>query len=144
MTHAVLVTGGGGVGKTTVAAALGVAAARAGSRTLVLTVDPARRLATALGLEKLGNHPEPNPRLDGLSAAMLDSAASWDDIAYRHAPGDVADRLVTNPLFEAVATRFPSGQSYAAAEEMSVHLASGEWDVVTGQRQGRTHDGLAQ
>lgn len=130
MTRAVLVTGGGGVGKTTVAAAIGVTAAAAGRRTLVLTVDPARRLATALGLEKLGNHPEPNPRLDGLFAAMLDSAASWDAIAYRHAPGEVADRLVANPLFEAVATRFPSGQSYAAAEEMAVHLESGEWELV--------------
>ncbi len=130
MTRAVLITGGGGVGKTTIAAAIGVAAAEAGHRTLVLTVDPARRLATALGLEKLGNHPEPNPRLQGLFAAMLDSAASWDSIAYRHAPPEVADRLVTNPLFEAVASRFPSGQAYAAAEEMAVHLESAEWDVV--------------
>ncbi len=130
MTRAVLITGGGGVGKTTIAAALGVAAAEAGHRTLVLTVDPARRLASALGLERLGNHPEQNPRLDELSAAMLDSAASWDAIAYRHAPVEVADRLVTNPLFEAVASRFPSGQAYAAAEEMAVHLDSGEWDVV--------------
>ncbi|NNC93615.1 MAG: AAA family ATPase [Acidimicrobiia bacterium] len=130
MTRAVLITGGGGVGKTTIAAALGVAAAEAGHRTLVLTVDPARRLATALGLERLSNHPEPNPSLNGLFAAMLDSAASWDAIAYRHAPQEVADRLVTNPLFEAVASRFPSGQAYAAAEEMAVHLESGEWDVV--------------
>jgi anion-transporting ArsA/GET3 family ATPase len=130
MTRAVLITGGGGVGKTTIAAAIGVGSARAGNRTLVLTVDPARRLATALGLETLGNHPEPNPGLDGLFAAMLDSAASWDAIAYRHAPTEIADRLVTNPLFEAVASRFPSGQGYAAAEEMAVHLESGEWDVV--------------
>jgi len=130
MTRSVLITGGGGVGKTTIAAALGVAAAEEGRRTLVLTVDPARRLATALGLEQLGNHPEPNPKLPGLFAAMLDSAASWDAIAYRHAPPDVADRLVTNPLFEAVAGRFPSGQAYAAAEEMAFHLESGEWDLV--------------
>lgn len=130
MTRAVLVAGGGGVGKTTIAAALGVAAAEAGHETLVLTVDPARRLATALGLEQLGNHPEPNPKLEGLWAAMLDSAASWDAIAYRHAPADVAERLVTNPLFAAVATRFPSGQAYAASEEMAVHLESGKWDVV--------------
>jgi len=130
VTRAVLITGGGGVGKTTIAAALGVAAAEAGNRTLVLTVDPARRLATALGLRRLGNQPEPNPGLDGLYAAMLDSAASWDAIAYRHAPPEVAERLVTNPLFEAVAKRFPSGQAYAAAEEMAVHLESGAWDVV--------------
>ncbi len=130
MTEAVLITGGGGVGKTTIAAAVGLAAAEAGHRTLVLTVDPARRLATALGLEDLANHPEPNPKQDGLYAAMLDSAASWDAIARRHAPPDVAERLITNPLFEAVARRFPSGQAYAAAEEMATHLESGEWDRV--------------
>ncbi len=130
MTRTVLITGGGGVGKTTIAAALGLTAAEAGHRTLVLTVDPARRLATALGLEELANHPEPNPKQDGLYAAMLDSAASWDAIARRHAPPDIAERLITNPLFEAVARRFPSGQAYAAAEEMATHLESGEWEFV--------------
>ena len=63
------------------------------------------RLASALGLARLGNRPEPNPEQANLWAAMLDSAASWDAIAYRHAPVEVADRLVTNPLFEAVATK---------------------------------------
>ena len=130
MTDAVLITGGGGVGKTTIAAAIGLAAAESGHRTLVLTVDPAKRLASALGLEHLANHPEPNPQQDGLYAAMLDSAASWDAIARRHAPPEVAERLITNPLFEAVAHRFPSGQSYAAAEEMVTHLESGDWDLV--------------
>ena len=130
MTNTILITGGGGVGKTSIAAAVGVAMAEDGNRTLVLTVDPARRLASALGLAKLGNHPEPNPELEKLHAAMLDSAASWDAIAYRHAPIEVADRLITNPLFEAVAKRFPSGQSYAAAEEMAVQLESGHWDVL--------------
>lgn len=130
MTDTILITGGGGVGKTSIAAAVGLAMAEGGRRTLVLTVDPARRLAGALGLDQLGNHPEPNPEQANLYAAMLDSAASWDAIAYRHAPQEVADRLVTNPLFEAVAKRFPSGQSYAAAEEMAVQLESGEWDVL--------------
>ena len=125
-----LIVGGGGVGKTTIAAAIGLAAAESGHRTLVLTVDPARRLASALGLENLGNHPEPNPKQEGLYAAMLDSAASWDAIARRHAPPEVAERLITNPLFDAVAHRFPSGQSYAAAEEMVTHLEGGKWDLV--------------
>ena len=109
MTKAVLITGGGGVGKTTIAAAVGVGAARAGHRTLVLTVDPARRLATALGLETLGNHPEANPQLHGLFAAMLDSAASWDAIAYRHAPAEIADRLVLG--------RFEDGYAFFQAGE---------------------------
>ena len=73
---AIVVTGAGGVGKTTVAAALGVKAASQGKRTLVLTVDPARRLADALGVE-LGGRPRRHPELETLSAGMLDSAASW-------------------------------------------------------------------
>jgi anion-transporting ArsA/GET3 family ATPase len=117
------------VGKTTVAAAIGANAARLGARTLVLTVDPALRLADALGIE-LGNHPMPVPGIGGLSAAMLDAAASWETIVRTHADGPVADRLVVNPLFRAVADRFPSGQAYAAAEEMTSHAESGAWDVV--------------
>ena len=66
MTDIVLVAGAGGVGKTTLAAGIGVAAALEGRRTLVLTVDPARRLATALGLKKLSNVAHPNPDLDTL------------------------------------------------------------------------------
>ena len=60
MTSTLLVTGAGGVGKTTIAAALGIRAARSGLRTLVVTVDPARRLATALGVEELGDEPQPH------------------------------------------------------------------------------------
>ena len=60
MSDTVLITGAGGVGKTTIAAAIGVRAARRGLRTLVVTVDPARRLATALGVEELGNEPQPH------------------------------------------------------------------------------------
>ena len=125
----VLVVGAGGVGKTTISAAIAADAATAGARALVLTVDPARRLADALGMD-IGNHPGPVPGMDGLHAAMLDAAASWEAIVHAHAPATVADRLVTNPLFRAVADRFPSGQAYAAAEEMTVHAESGEWDVV--------------
>jgi anion-transporting ArsA/GET3 family ATPase len=129
MTTIVLVVGAGGVGKTTMAAAIAAAAARGGAKTLVLTVDPARRLADALGLE-LGNHPTPVSGIDHLAAAMLDAAASWEAVVRTHASGPVADRLVANPLFRAVADRFPSGQAYAAAEEMTTHADSGVWDLV--------------
>src|SRR5690606_30531538 len=71
VTRCLLVAGGGGVGKTTVAAALGVTAARSGLRTLVLTVDPAQRLASALGLAGLGHEPEPHADLPDLWVAML-------------------------------------------------------------------------
>ncbi len=130
MTDIVLVAGAGGVGKTTISAGIGVCAARSGKRTLVLTVDPARRLATALGLDSLDNMAHPNPELGLLWAAMLDASASWEAIAHRHAPPEVADRLVTNPFFEAVATRFPAGASYAAGEEMAEEVESGHWDMV--------------
>ena len=94
----ILVAGSGGVGKTTVAAALGLAAVqRQPGRVLVLTVDPARRLATALGLEALGNAPHaiPNEALEAagldprgeLHVAMLDTKAGWDELIRRHAPG---------------------------------------------------------
>lgn len=126
---AVVVTGAGGVGKTTVAAALAMQAAESGKRTLVLTVDPARRLADALGL-KLGGDPRPHPDLENLSGAMLDAAASWVTVARRHADPTVADRLVNNEFFEAATTHFPASQSYAAAEEASHYLESGEWDLV--------------
>jgi len=128
MTRALLITGAGGVGKTTLAAALGIAGARRGRRTLVLTVDPARRLADALGVH-VGNDPTPTPE-PGLAAAMLDAEASWDAIVRRHADPETVDRLLASPFFRAVAERFPAGQAYAAAEEMAGHLESGEFDLV--------------
>ncbi len=130
MTAALIVTGGGGVGKTTVSAALAVAAARAGRRTLVMTVDPARRLADALGLDHLGNDPVPTDGQDGLAAAMLDATQSWEAIVLENAEPDVAARLLASPFFRAVADRFPAGQSYAAGAQMGRHLESGEWDLV--------------
>jgi anion-transporting ArsA/GET3 family ATPase len=130
MSQVLLVTGGGGVGKTTLSAALAVTAARQGVRTLVVTIDPARRLATALGLEHLGSEPSPLDDEPHLWAAMLDATGSWKAIARRHAPADVADRLVDNPFFEAAAQHFPASQSYASAEEMANYVETGAWDLV--------------
>ncbi|NNC75573.1 MAG: AAA family ATPase [Acidimicrobiia bacterium] len=130
MSRVVVVTGAGGVGKTTLAAATAVRAARQGSSALVLTVDPARRLADALGLDELGNDPEPVPNEPGLSAAMLDVTASWEAMVNQHAEPDVADRLLANPYFRAIADRFPAAQSYAAGEEMSRYIESGRWEVI--------------
>lgn len=129
-TRAVIVTGAGGVGKTTISAGLAVVAARTGKRTLVATVDPARRLADVLGVDELGNQPTPVAGEAGLWAAMLDVTASWEAIVHRHAESDVADRLVGNPYFRAIADRFPAAQSYAAAEQMAEYIESGSWDVV--------------
>ena len=130
MTRVMLVAGAGGVGKTTVSAALAVTAARSGTRTLVLTVDPAKRLADALGLEELGNVPVATPGCDGLSAAMVDARASWEAIIRRHADPDTVDRLLSSRFFKAVAERFPAGQAYAAAEEMAGHIESGRFDLI--------------
>lgn len=130
MSSALLVTGGGGVGKTTLAAALGVVAARSGRRTLVLTVDPAKRLATALGRSQLGSEPTPTRGQPDLWAATLDAPTSWDAIVHRHAPPDVAARLVTNEFFTAVSRQFPASQAYAAAEEMANYLDAKAWDLV--------------
>ena len=130
MTKTVFVTGAGGVGKTTVAAAIGVAGARAGLRTLVVTVDPARRLASALGIVDLGDDPQPHAGESNLWAAMLDSSASWRAVAERHADPEVAERLATNEFFEAAAEHFPASQSYAAADQAATYVQAKAWDLV--------------
>lgn len=129
-TRTIIVTGAGGVGKTTVSAGIAVATAREGQRTLVLTIDPAKRLADALSLDTLGDAPEPVAGEPRLHAAMLDVSASWEAIIHRYADPDVADRLIVNPYFRAIADRFPAAQSYAAGERMAEYIESGRFDVV--------------
>lgn len=130
MTRTVLVTGAGGVGKTTFAAALGVSAARQGVRTLVVTVDPAKRMASALGVDDLGDEPQPHGEEDGLWAAMLDSEASWRAVAMRHADPEIATRLADNEFFRAASERFPASQSYAAADQAATFVQARAWDLV--------------
>lgn len=129
----IIVTGAGGVGKTTLSAGIAVTLAERGARTLVITVDPARRLADALGIKMLDratNRPTAVAELPTLDAVMLDVTASWEAITVRHAEPEVADRLIGNPYFRAVADRFPAAQSYAAGEQVAEFTLSGEWDVV--------------
>lgn len=130
MTGTVIVTGAGGVGKTTLSAAIAVEFAASGHRTLVLTIDPAKRLADALGLARLGDEPTPTPTVPNLSGAMLDVSASWEAIIRRYADPDVGDRLLVNPYFRAIADRFPAAQAYAAGERMAEYIESGAWDVI--------------
>lgn len=130
MTRTVLVTGAGGVGKTTVAAAVAVAAAQRGARTLVVTVDPARRLADALGITNLGDDPQPHDEEPLLWAAMLDSSASWRAVAMRHADPEVATRLADNEFFKAASEHFPASQSYAAADQAATFVQAKAWDLV--------------
>ncbi len=130
MTKTLIVTGAGGVGKTTLSAGLGVSLARSGHSTLVLTIDPARRLADTLGVAALGDIPSQVENEPHLHAAMLDVSASWEAIINRYAEPDVADRLLVNPYFRAMADRFPAAQSYAAAERMAEYIESGRYDVL--------------
>lgn len=129
MTGVLCITGAGGVGKTTLSAAIAVHLARHGAKTLVITVDPARRLGQALGLAAVDRevHPTEEPNL---WAAMLDARGSWEDIARRYAPPDSAARLLDNAFFQAVARRFPASQAYAAADTMTRQVESGDWDAV--------------
>lgn len=130
MTKTILVTGAGGVGKTTFSAALAVTAARQGARTLVVTVDPARRLASALGLANLGDEPQPHSDEPNLWAAMLDSKASWRAVAMRHADPEVANRLADNEFFQAASEHFPASQAYAAADQAATFVQARAWDLV--------------
>ncbi|GMQ84456.1 MAG: hypothetical protein BMS9Abin07_0020 [Acidimicrobiia bacterium] len=129
-TNVVVVTGAGGVGKTTLSAALAIAVASPTIRTLVMTVDPAKRLADALDLTGLGGDPVPVVEAPGLWAAMLDATSSWEAIVRRYSEPEVADRLLVNPYFRALADRFPAAQSFAAAETMSIFIESGSWDLI--------------
>jgi len=128
-----IVTGAGGVGKTTLSAGIAATMAAVGDRTLVVTVDPARRLADALGIhieDSGSNRPSPVPGALRLDALMLDVTASWEAITRRHTKPDIADRLVGNPYFRAVADRFPAAQSYAAGEQIAEFAQTGAWDAV--------------
>ncbi len=130
MTTTVIVTGAGGVGKTTLSAALGAAISRQGRTTLVLTIDPAKRLADALGVTELGDTPVQIKGADHMWAAMLDASASWEAIIHRYADPDVGKRLLANPYFRAIADRFPAAQSYAAGERMAEYIETKRFDVI--------------
>ena len=138
----VVVTGSGGVGKTTMSAALGAfAASQYNRRVLVLTVDPARRLADALGLESFGNavvEIEPSALArDGMSpagrmfAAMIDTKASWDELIERCAPNaDVRDKVLSNKLYRNLTERFVHSHDYIAMERLFEAQQSPDFDLV--------------
>ncbi|MDQ3756406.1 MAG: AAA family ATPase [Actinomycetota bacterium] len=134
--------GSGGVGKTTTAAAMGaMAAARQDGKVLVLTVDPARRLANALGMEAFGNQAVPvsaeqfraagvEPRGE-LWAAMLDTKQSWDALVERHAPDPaIARQILDNKLYENITGRFVQSHEYIAMERLYELHAEGTYDLI--------------
>jgi anion-transporting ArsA/GET3 family ATPase len=134
--------GSGGVGKTTAAAAAAaMVAVKQGGKVLVVTVDPARRLANALGLEGFGNTekrvpPEAfaaagvTPRGE-LWAAMLDTKEAWDRLVQRHAPdARTARRILDNPLYQNVSGRFVQSHEYIAMERLYEIHSEGDYDLI--------------
>ena len=125
----VLITvGSGGVGKTTIAATLALRAAMEGTGSMVCTIDPAKRLANALGLEALGNKeariPDETFAAAGLLprapmyAMMLDIKRSWDDLVERRAPPDKREKILNNRFYQALSTALAGSQEYIAMEKM--------------------------
>jgi anion-transporting ArsA/GET3 family ATPase len=133
--------GSGGVGKTTTAAAVALAAARRGKRTLVLTIDPARRLANSLGLESLGHQVQQvDPALVGrgapsdrgeLWAMMLDQKQAFDEVVARHAKDpEAVKRILANPVYAQISGSLSGAQEYAAMAKVHDFDRTGGWDLI--------------
>lgn len=127
--------GSGGVGKTTTAAALGVRAAERGRKVVVLTIDPARRLAQSMGIASLDNVPR---RVKGigtrgsgeLHAMMLDMKRTFDEIVEAHADGERARAILENPFYQSLSAGFAGTQEYMAMEKLGQLRARDEWDLI--------------
>lgn len=140
----VVCVGPGGVGKTTTAAALALAAARRGLRTLVLTIDPAKRLANSLGLRELGHDAQRvDPELvraglpagasarGELYAMMLDQKRAFDEIVQHHAKDPAAiQRILQNRVYQQISGSLAGAQEYAAMVKLHDFDKSGEWDLI--------------
>jgi anion-transporting ArsA/GET3 family ATPase len=132
----VVCCGSGGVGKTTTAAALGLRAAEVhGRRTVVLTIDPARRLAQSLGLTELDNTPR---QVKGVSTAsggelhamMLDMKRTFDEVVLTHTDAQRAEEIFANPFYQAMSSTFSGTQEYMAMEKLGQLRARNEWDMI--------------
>jgi anion-transporting ArsA/GET3 family ATPase len=132
-TRIIVCCGSGGVGKTTTSAALALAAAEAGRQVVVLTIDPARRLAQSLGLVELDNEPRvvETPGAPGeLSAMMLDMKRTFDDVVSAHSTPERAEQIFANPFYQALSSSFAGTQEYMAMEKLGQLRASERWDLV--------------
>jgi anion-transporting ArsA/GET3 family ATPase len=133
--------GSGGVGKTTTAATLALAAARRGKNTLVLTIDPARRLANSLGLQSLGHqvqevdralvHAHAPSKNGSLHAMMLDQKQAFDEVVARHAKDPAAvQRILANPVYAQISGSLAGAQEYAAMAKLHDFDRSGVYDLI--------------
>ncbi|GAA4919297.1 ArsA family ATPase [Streptomonospora salina] len=137
-TRTVVCCGSGGVGKTTTAAAMGVRAAELGRDALVITVDPARRLAQSMGLRELDNTPRPvdtaengGPPVPGsLHAMMLDMKRTFDEIVEAHADPERAQQILANPFYQSLSSSFSGTQEYMAMEKLGQLREAGGWDLI--------------
>jgi len=129
----VVCCGTGGVGKTTTAAAVAMSAAMAGRRAVVVTIDPAKRLADALGIGRLDNQPT---AIDGpwpgeMAAMMLDTKKTFDEVVRRYAPdAQRAEAIVENRFYKNVSETLSGTQDYMAVEKLRELHDSGDWDLV--------------
>jgi anion-transporting ArsA/GET3 family ATPase len=143
-TRIVVCCGSGGVGKTTAAAAIGLRAAEQGRHVVVLTVDPARRLAQSMGLTSLDNTPRPvrgiRPQATAdsdaaepagsLHAMMLDMKRTFDEIVEAHADPDRAAQILANPFYQSLSSSFAGTQEYMAMEKLGQLRRADEWDLI--------------
>ena len=134
-TRIIVCCGSGGVGKTTTAAALALRAAEQGRTVVVLTIDPARRLAQSMGLTELDNVPRPvagvDPAKGGeLHAMMLDMKRTFDEIVAAHSTPDRAEQIFANPFYQSLSSSFAGTQEYMAMEKLSQLRALDEWDLI--------------
>ena len=130
----VVVAGSGGVGKTTVSASLGLAASRfIDGDVLVMTIDPARRLASALGVPISGNEAVCVPiggKPSNLYAAMLDPGPAWDEMVTAEASPEKAEQIFANPVYRKIADTFVHGNDYAALGWLEQAMSSGRYQLI--------------
>ncbi|HVE62903.1 MAG TPA: ArsA-related P-loop ATPase [Mycobacteriales bacterium] len=130
----VVCCGSGGVGKTTTAAALALRAAERGRRVVVVTIDPARRLAQSMGLTELDNTPrrvgEAGAEGGELHAMMLDMKRTFDEIVVAHADPARAEQILTNEFYVSLSSSLAGTQEYMAMEKLGQLHASGDWDLI--------------
>ncbi|MCM2420183.1 MULTISPECIES: ArsA family ATPase [unclassified Streptomyces] len=134
-TRIIVCCGSGGVGKTTTAAALGVRAAERGRKAVVLTIDPARRLAQSMGLSELDNTPRPVTDIDEsaggtLHAMMLDMKRTFDEVVLQHSDPERARAILDNPFYQSLSAGFAGTQEYMAMEKLGQLRALDAWDLI--------------
>jgi len=134
-TRIVVCCGSGGVGKTTTAAALGLRAAERGRKVVVLTIDPARRLAQSMGIDSLDNVPRRVKGVDDsangeLHAMMLDMKRTFDEIVEAHADPERATAILNNPFYQSLSAGFAGTQEYMAMEKLGQLRSRDAWDLI--------------